>query len=143
MSNKHRQTLDALLEVDRKTLEATGVDVSGYSGGSPEGDVWQFSFTSWWTLEPEIAAVTVRGNWIAGYDPENSSCVTFETVAEVFRRGAPSRIRDNWRQTFSVAELAGLGLLRVIDQELKKGVEKLLIYNITLNPDVRQKPLAV
>lgn len=140
---KYRQRLDDVLGLDRKAIEASEVQVSGYSGGSPEGEIWQYAFASWWTCEPEIASVTVRINWMEGYDEECAKKIAIQTIAEVFRRGGPSRIRETWAKELSVDEFAALGLLSTIEREMKIGMEKLSAYNMPLNSDKRQKPLAV
>lgn len=94
MTTEHQALLDKELSENREYFESLGARVDGYSGGSPEGDVWQFAFTFECALPPDRASAVVRIYWQHGMaaEPENKMSVTRRS--SIFRIGSFSRYEN-------------------------------------------------
>src|SRR5690554_3357180 len=100
MATEQQAFLDSELKTCRSDLEALGATIVGYSGGSPEGDVWQFTFSFECPLPPDRASAEIRIYWQHGYakKPENEMKV-YRTVS-IFREGSVSNYenREDYRR---------------------------------------------
>jgi hypothetical protein len=115
------KALLALVDSDRPALEAAGVRVEGYGGGSPEGPVWHFDFTLQWPLPPQRASVRVSLWWGPGLSDAEEPEVRVQRVAEVFSEGQPSAFRDTAASVVLVDDLLKNGLSGVIRERIEEG----------------------
>jgi hypothetical protein len=135
--------LSELTESTKDHLESSGVDVSGYAGGSREGDVWHFTFETWWVCDVEIASVRVDGYWSHGNDDLPSKVVHIDTIAEVFRRGYEPRIRNRVSSEMAIDRVKERGMLQIVEAGIEGGRAYLSrASNLSLKPDARQTPRA-
>lgn len=100
MTIEQHAILDNELNECRSDLESLGAKINGYSGGSPEGDVWQFTFSFECPLPPDRASAEIRIYWQHGWaeDPENE--MRIYRTASIFREGSMSiyENRDEYRR---------------------------------------------
>ena len=93
--------IDKELNGHRHALEELGARIDGYSGGSPEGDIWQYSFYFESPLPPDRASANVSISWRYGWgkEPENELLVYRES--SIYREGAFSSYehRESYRES--------------------------------------------
>ena len=112
MRAEQHMLLDAELKAHRHALEKMGARIDGYSGGSPEGDVWQYSFYFESPLPPDRASANIRISWRYGLGkrPENEMLVYRES--SIYREGCISSYehRESYCESIigSVLNLANL-----------------------------------
>ena len=82
--------LDEELKAHRHALEELGAKIDGYSGGSPEGDIWQYSFYFESPLPPDRASANVRISWRYGRSKKAENEMIVYRESSIYREGAIS-----------------------------------------------------
>lgn len=130
MTTEQQAVLDNELNACRVDLEKLGAKINGYSGGSPEGDVWQFSFTFECPVPPDRASAEIRIYWQHGWDEKPENKIRIYRTASIFREGSMSSYENHeeyWRSI--IGESLNLGetitdAMQACRSELEKASNK-------------------
>lgn len=136
MITEQQAFLDAELSECRSNLEMLGAKIDGYSGGSPEGDVWQFTFNFECPLPPDRAAAEIRIYWQYGWAKEPENEIKIYRTASIFREGSASSYenREEYRRPVVGVPLSLREVVIDVMQACKSDLEKASNKSINFAP---------
>ncbi|WP_346838488.1 hypothetical protein [Microbulbifer sp. SAOS-129_SWC] len=136
ITTEHQTILDNELRKCRSDLERLGADINGYSGGSPEGDVWQFTFSFECPLAPDRASAEIGIYWLHGWGKEPENEIRIYRTASIFRKGSTSSYesREDYRRPVVGVPLSLREIIVEAMQECKSEIEKASNKSINFAP---------
>ncbi|MGM0564952.1 MAG: hypothetical protein ACQES2_11520 [Pseudomonadota bacterium] len=136
MTTKQQLILDNELNECRSYLEKLGAKINGYSGGSPEGNIWQFTFSFECPMPPDRASAEVRVYWQHGWAEEPENEMRIYRAASIFREGSVSTYenRENYRRTIIGAQLSLRQLIVEAMQACRSELERASNKSINFAP---------
>ena len=121
MNEKDPKSVIAALNEQLRSLrpdfESIGLHIDGYSGGSPEGPIWQYQFRKYWSIPPDRASAAVHLSWS---DWPNGGLVHLVRLADIFRQGQISSFKDKRGAVFSLSDFIMKGVREIVEDEIDK-----------------------